>query len=96
MIGTLYIEHVGTGSVKNAKTGEIIVIEYKAEGYYERNKHEIEGYVYRSEKDSEAKDHKKRRVAKIYGTWTKSLHSVSMKDGKPVSGTEKLLWVANP
>ena len=67
VFGTMYIEQVGEMKVNNYKTGEVLLIEFKAEGWGGRNKQAIEGYLYESE---EALQEKKNPIEKIWGTWT--------------------------
>jgi len=92
LFGTLYIEHVGEGLVKNKKTGEVCVMDFKPEGSYGRSKHEIEAYVYRNEEEAKQKKNDKLKLLKIAGTWTGELKSWQMRDGKVVWNTEQLLW----
>ena len=49
IFGTMYIEHVGEMKVTNYKTGEVAVIDFKAEGWYGSNRHYLEGFTYDSQ-----------------------------------------------
>jgi hypothetical protein len=78
LFGTLYIEHVGEGIVRNKKTGEVCMMEFKPEGSLGRNRHEIEAYVYRNEAEARQKKNEKLRLMKLGGTWTDKISSWRM------------------
>ena len=78
LFGTLYIEHVGEGIVRNKKTGEVCMMEFKPEGSLGRNRHEIEAYVYRNEVEARQKKNEKLRLMKLGGTWTDKISSWRM------------------
>lgn len=48
IFGTMYVEHVGPMTVTNYKTGEVCILDFKAEGWGGKNKQYCEGYVYKS------------------------------------------------
>jgi len=54
--GTMYIEHVGPMRVTNLSTGEVAVLDFKAEGWGGKNKHVLEGYVYEDAEKAGNKD----------------------------------------
>jgi len=49
LFGTMYSEQIGNMTIKNATTGAVSIIEFKAEGWGGRNKHEVSGYLYYSD-----------------------------------------------
>ena len=55
IIGTMYIEHVGPMTVTNWQTGEVCIIDFKSEGWGGKNRHAIEGYIYESRQEADAK-----------------------------------------
>lgn len=46
LFGSMYMEHVGTMSVKNCANGMICPVEFKAAGWGNANKHEVNGKVF--------------------------------------------------
>ena len=48
IFGQMYIEHIGEMKVENYQTGEVCVIDFKAEGWYGTNKHHLEGFAFNS------------------------------------------------
>lgn len=57
----MYIEHVGTMTVRNFATGDICEVEFKKRGWGGKNINEVEGYAINSKKE------KKWRIS---GKWT--------------------------
>ena len=93
----MYIEHVGEMKVTNFKTGEVAVIDFKAEGWYGKNKHYLEGYSYNSQEL--ANESNKKPSHRIWGTWSGTIQWQPMlPDGKDVDHrvSEEILWTANP
>lgn len=84
IIGTMYIEHVGTMTVTNCKTGMTCPMEFSAAGWGNRNKHAINGKVFAKKGDSKA-------LASIKGTWSDKL-TYKMANSKQ----DELLWQCNP
>lgn len=82
ILGTMYIEHVGTMSVKNCNNGLECPVEFKAAGWGNAGKHECNGKVIRN---------KKEELATMKGKWSESL-TYRLKGDK----TDKPLWKANP
>ena len=77
IFGTMYIEQVGELTVTNYQTGEVCVVEFKAEGWGGKNKQCLEGYTYDSLEDFKAKNKLPRHY--IFGTWTGSISFRPMK-----------------
>jgi hypothetical protein len=75
----MYIEHIGTMSVKNCNNGMICPVEFKQAGWGNSGKHEVNGKVYLKEGDSKVQ-------ATLNGKWT---DSIKYKIG---SSDEQLLW----
>ena len=48
VFGTTYSEQVGEMIVTNYQTGEVCIIDFKAEGSGGKNRHYMEGFVYNS------------------------------------------------
>lgn len=69
IFGTMYIEHVGNMIIRNYKTGEVCIMEFKAEGWGGKNKQAVEGYVYSSMEEAENLKTSKPSYM-IWGTWT--------------------------
>jgi hypothetical protein len=93
----MYIEHVGNMTVTNCQTGEVCQIEFKSEGWGGKNRHAIEGYIYESREESEAK--KKKPQATIFGTWSGEISFQAMKsDGSKVDDNKpaEIIWRINP
>jgi len=83
LIGSMYIEHVGTMNVTNCTTGMFVPIQFKAAGWGNSGKHEIVGNVYSKKGDT-------REVATLSGKWSESLNyrlKHALKD--------EFLWKAN-
>jgi len=58
----MYIEHVGTMTVKNCQTGLECPIEFKAAGWGNSGKHEVSGKV--------LSDNGKTVLARLQGKWS--------------------------
>ena len=78
----MYIEHVGTMTVKNCKTGMVCPTEFKAAGWGNAGKHEVNGKVLNAEDASEVQ-------GTFFGHWSDKIDST-------IKGEKKLLWQANP
>jgi hypothetical protein len=74
MMGTMYIEQVGEMFVKNCKTGQVLIIDYKAEGWGGKNKHEVEGYIYQDEAISKKKKDVT-KLMKIFGVYSDKIYT---------------------
>ena len=84
-------------TVTNYQTGEVCVVEFKAEGWGGKNKQCVEGYTYESLEDFKGKN--KHPKHHIFGTWTGSVSYRPMQaDGKEVdeSVESTKLWEGNP
>jgi len=44
----MYIEHVGEMRVVNYQTGEVCLTDFKAEGWYGKDRHYMEGFTFDS------------------------------------------------
>jgi hypothetical protein len=66
IFGEMYVEHVGTMTVKNLTSGQVALIEFKKRGWTGKGANEVEGYAYDS---SSSKD----KRAKIFGKWNETL-----------------------
>jgi hypothetical protein len=62
----MYIEHIGTMSVKNCNNNMICPVEFKQAGWGNAGKHEINGKVYSKEGDAKV-------LATMIGKWTESI-----------------------
>jgi hypothetical protein len=82
IFGEMYVEHVGTMTVRNVTNGNVCLVEFKKRGWTGKGAFEIEGYAYES---MNSKDKK----AKLYGKWIESM-SINYQD------REEVIWVANP
>ena len=91
----MYLEHVGEARCVSKKTGYVAVLDFKAAGRGNKNKHVVEGYIYRNEDDSKAKKNENLRLMKFYGTWSESFTVWQMKDGKVLEETAKQIWKGN-
>jgi hypothetical protein len=78
LIGTMYIEHVGTMTVKNCQTGMLCPVEFKAAGWGNSGKHEVTGRVLEDGKTL---------VATLQGKWSDQL---TYKMLKSVNSTSKM------
>lgn len=78
----MYIEHVGTMTVKNCKTNMVCPTEFKAAGWGNAGKHEVNGKVYQQEGD-------KKELGSFSGTWS---DKIDLKIGSDKSK----LWSSNP
>mmetsp|Transcript_64325 Transcript_64325/g.88989 ORF Transcript_64325/g.88989 Transcript_64325/m.88989 type:complete len:110 (-) Transcript_64325:123-452(-) len=56
IMGTTYVEHIGTQTVTNHKTGEMVICTYHSEGWGGKNKHLVEG-VYKKNKDDKSRQY---------------------------------------
>ena len=66
LFGTMYIEHVGTMTVKNCKTGMVCPTEFKAAGWGNAGKHEVNGRVLAQEGDT-------KEVGTFFGHWSEKI-----------------------
>ena len=88
LFGTMYIEHVGTMSVKNYSNGMICPVEFSAAGWGNAGRHEVVGKVWL---DEAAKKSGATPLATLRGKWSESISS--KKDGE---NSERQLWQASP
>lgn len=69
VFGNMFVEHVGSMTVTNYKTGEVCILDFKAEGWGGKNKQYCEGYVYSSLEESKNLKTTKPSFM-LWGTWT--------------------------
>ena len=72
MIGTMYIEHVGTMTVRNCTTGHVGKFVFSAAGWGNKGKHQVEGWAYENE---EAMVAGKDKLWQLTGKWSDVLHA---------------------
>jgi Oxysterol-binding protein len=82
IFGEMYVEHVGTMTVRNVTNGNVCLVEFKKRGWTGKGAYEIEGHAYES---GNTKDKK----ARLFGKWIESM-SINYQD------REEVIWVANP
>ena len=85
-------------TIRNYQTGEICVIDFKAEGWGGKNKHAVEGFCFNNIEELKVEKNPK-PSHRISGTWTGQIHSQPMQaDGKKVDANVDpiLLWKVNP
>ena len=82
LFGNMYIEHVGTMTVKNCKTNMVCPVEFKAAGWGNAGRHEVNGTVF-------ANEGSKDQCGTFVGTWSDKINC-------KIGGTESLLWQCNP
>lgn len=70
IVGKLWIEHYGTMEIVNHKTGHKAVLHFKPSGWFGKDLHKIEGYIY---------NNSKKKVRAFYGKWIDSLYSHDVK-----------------
>jgi hypothetical protein len=68
----MYIEHVGTMSVKNHSNGMICPVEFSAAGWGNAGRHEVVGKVWL---DEAAKKSGASPLATLRGKWSESISS---------------------
>ena len=71
--------------ITNYQTGEVCIIDFKAEGWGGKNKHFLEGFCYDSLEDAKSKKVKNFPTHTISGTWSGQVSCQPMK----VIGTGK-------
>ncbi|KAK4294974.1 hypothetical protein Pmani_032444 [Petrolisthes manimaculis] len=69
IVGKLWIEHYGSMEITNHATGHRGVVTFKTAGWFSKDLHRIEGYIY---------DKKKKRQAFLYGKWTEFLRATDI------------------
>ncbi|XP_078664860.1 oxysterol-binding protein-related protein 1-like isoform X2 [Branchiostoma floridae x Branchiostoma belcheri] len=69
IVGKLWIEQYGEMEVKNHNTAEKVILNFRPSGWFGKELHKIDGYVYDKEKN-------KRRA--LYGRWTENMYSVDV------------------
>ncbi|XP_035659988.1 oxysterol-binding protein-related protein 1-like isoform X1 [Branchiostoma floridae] len=69
IVGKLWIEQYGEMEVKNHNTAERVILNFRPSGWFGKELHKIDGYVYDKEKN-------KRRG--LYGRWTENMYSVDV------------------
>jgi hypothetical protein len=81
IMGTMYLEHVGTMTVKNCANGMECPVDFKAAGWGNAGKHEINGKVLKDKKE----------LGTMKGKWSEEL--TYRLPGQKVDST---LWKSNP
>ncbi|XP_064597010.1 oxysterol-binding protein-related protein 1-like isoform X2 [Liolophura sinensis] len=69
VVGKLWVEHYGVMEVVNHKTGWKAKLNFKQGGWFGKDLHAVEGYIY---------DAEKRKVKALYGNWVKGLFAVNV------------------
>lgn len=64
----MYNEQVGHMRIRNTASGAVAELEFKAEGWGGKNKHDVSGYIFRSEEACKAKD--KSNILFLHGKYT--------------------------
>ena len=82
LFGNMYIEHVGTMSVKNCKTNMVCPVEFKAAGWGNAGRHEVNGAVFAEEGSTN-------QMGSFTGTWSDKINC-------KIDGQESKLWQCNP
>ncbi|XP_066269072.1 oxysterol-binding protein-related protein 1-like isoform X6 [Branchiostoma lanceolatum] len=80
IVGKLWIEQYGEMEVKNHTTAEKVVLNFRPSGWFGKELHKIDGYVYDKEKN-------KRRA--LYGRWTENMYSVDVELFEDMKRKEK-------
>ena len=80
--------------VKNCKTGQVLSINVKAEGWGGANKHDCEGYIYQDEEVAKKKKDAT-KLMKFFGKYSDKLYTQAMSGGKP-QGDPKEIWQIKP
>lgn len=99
LFGTMYNEQVGLMKIKNITTGAVADIDFKAEGWGGRNKHEVSGYIYESEEAWKKKI--KANTYFVFGKYSQSVNAWKTDaNGEQPDPLKVLpdvkLWEANP
>lgn len=95
----MYAEQIGQMKIRNATTGAVADIDFKAEGWGGRNKHEVSGFIYDSEEACKKKD--KANSYYVFGKYSQSVSAwkTDAKGDHPDPAKvqpDVKLWVANP
>ena len=94
----MYIEQIGPMKIKNVTTGAYCEIDFKAEGWGGRNKHEVSGFIYADEEAFKKKE--KANSYFINGKYTSEVNAwkTDNKGNHPDLNTEPFirLFKANP
>lgn len=99
LFGTMYNEQIGLMKIKNVTTGAVADIDFKAEGWGGRNKHEVSGYIYANEEACKKKNRansyfvfgKYSQAVNAWKTDAKGDHPDPLKVQPDIK-----LWEANP
>ncbi|KAL3891290.1 hypothetical protein ACJMK2_003552 [Sinanodonta woodiana] len=67
IVGKLWVEHYGVMEIVNHKTKHKAVLNFKQGGWFGRDLHKVEGFIY---------DSSKRKVKALYGSWLLDLFGV--------------------
>ncbi|XP_071144219.1 oxysterol-binding protein-related protein 1-like isoform X2 [Mytilus edulis] len=67
IVGTIWIEHYGPMEVINHKTKHKALLNFKQGGWFGRDLHKVEGFIY---------DSNKKKVKALYGSWVLDMYSV--------------------
>jgi hypothetical protein len=98
LFGTMYNEQVGMMRIREKNSGRVAEIEFKAEGWGGKNKHDISGYLYPSEEACKAKE--RSNTLFYHGKYTQFLHAWKTdkagKHGNIGVEPDMKLWEANP
>lgn len=71
IFGNMYLEHSGTMTVKNLKTGHRAAVEFKKSGWSGKDKDKVEGKIM---------DKENKVLARIEGTWTGGIFASGTED----------------
>ncbi|GAB1597929.1 oxysterol-binding protein-related protein 1-like isoform X1 [Argonauta hians] len=69
IVGKLWVEHYGVMEVLNHKTKHKGVLTFKQSGWFGRDLHKVEGYIYNSSKT---------KVKALIGSWVQALYAVDV------------------
>ncbi|CAE1172054.1 OSBPL1_2 [Acanthosepion pharaonis] len=87
IVGKLWVEHYGVMEVLNHKTKHKAVLTFKQNGWFGRDLHKVEGYIY---------DANKTKVKALIGTWVQSLYAVDVSTYEQFLKTQKSDPAENP
>lgn len=69
IVGTIWIEHYGVMEVTNHTTKHKTVLNFKQGGWFGKDLHRVEGYIY---------DSKKQKMKALYGSWVLDMYAVDV------------------
>jgi len=87
IVGKLWVEHYGVMEVLNHKSKHKAVLTFKQNGWFGRDLHKVEGYIY---------DANKTKVKALIGTWVQSLYAVDVSTYEQFLKTQKSDSADNP